>query len=44
MADRIGAYMSDSHTKFIGGATPSKLEKLENGKIMVTLMQEGEEI
>ena len=36
MANRIGAFMSDSHTKFFEGATPSKLEKLDSGKIKVT--------
>lgn len=43
MANRIGAYMKDSHTKFIEGATPDKLEKLENGMIKVTYKQGGEE-
>lgn len=43
MANRIGAYMKDSHTKFIESATPSKLEKLENGMIKVTYDQNGEE-
>ena len=35
--------MKDSHTKFTEGATPSKLEKLESGKIKVTFNQGGEE-
>ena len=45
MANRIGAYMADTHTKFIRGATPSKLERPEgpNGKIHVTYSQNGEE-
>ena len=43
MAKRIGAFMKDSHTKFTEGATPSKLEKLESGKIKVTFNQGGEE-
>ena len=44
MAIRIGKYMKDSHTKFIEGATPSKLEKLESGMIKVTFkMADGEE-
>jgi thioredoxin reductase (NADPH) len=43
MANRIGAYMKDSHTKFIEGATPSKLEKLDSGKVKVTFDQNGEE-
>lgn len=43
MANRIGAFMKDSHTKFIEGATPDKLEKLENGMIKVTYKQGGEE-
>jgi thioredoxin reductase (NADPH) len=45
MANRIGAYMEDTHTKFIRGATPSKLERPEgpNGKIQVTYSHGGEE-
>jgi len=45
MANRIGAYMADHHTKFIRGATPAKLERPEgpNGKIHVTYNQDGEE-
>lgn len=35
--------MKDSHTKFVEGATPSKLEKLDSGKIKVTFSQGGEE-
>jgi thioredoxin reductase (NADPH) len=41
MANRIGAFMKDSHTKFVEGATPSKLEKLDSGKIKVTFSQGG---
>lgn len=37
MANRIGKYMGDHHTKFIHKATPSKLEKPDpEGKIKVT--------
>ena len=44
MANRIGAYMADSHTKFIRSATPSKLEKPNpDGPIKVTYMQDGVE-
>jgi len=44
MANRIGSYMKDTHTTFIEGATPSKLEKPDpNGKIIVTYNHGGEE-
>lgn len=44
MANRIAAYMGDSHTKFIRNATPSKLEKPNpDGPIKVTFNQDGEE-
>jgi thioredoxin reductase (NADPH) len=44
MANRIAAYMGDSHTKFIKSATPSKLEKPNpDGPIQVTYNQNGEE-
>jgi thioredoxin reductase (NADPH) len=44
MANKIGAYMKDGHTKFIEGATPSKLEKPDpDGQIQVTYNQGGEE-
>jgi len=43
MANRIGEYMTE-HTKFIKGATPSKLEKQENGMIKVTYKQGDEEV
>jgi pyruvate/2-oxoglutarate dehydrogenase complex dihydrolipoamide dehydrogenase (E3) component len=36
MAKRIGTFMKDTHTRFVEGATPSKLEKLESGMIKVT--------
>lgn len=37
MADRIGKYMENHHTKFIRGAIPTKLEKPDPaGKIQVT--------
>lgn len=31
MANLIGQHMADYHTKFINGATPSKLERAEEG-------------
>ena len=44
MANKIGKYMADHHTKFIHNATPSKLEKPdENGRIKVTYVENGEE-
>ena len=44
MAEKIGFYMEKNHTKFIRGATPSKLEKPDpNGRIQVTFTQDGEE-
>jgi len=44
MANRIGEYMKDNHTKFINKATPSKLEKPDPaGKIKVTFNHDGEE-
>lgn len=44
MANRIGKHMSLYHTKFINGATPSKLEKADpEGQITVTYKDaEGE--
>ena len=43
MATRIGTYMEAHHTKFIQGATPSKLEKPNpDGRIVVTY-QQGDE-
>ena len=35
IANRIVEYMEKSHTKFIRSATPSKIEKLSNGKLRV---------
>lgn len=44
MANKIGDFMKDNHTKFINKATPSKLEKPDPaGKIKVTFNQDGEE-
>jgi len=44
MANKIGEYMENHHTKFIKSATPSKLEKPDpEGKIKVTFKQDGEE-
>lgn len=44
MANRIGTFMKDSHTKFIEGSTPSKLEKPDpEGKIIVTYKQGEQE-
>eukprot|EP00939_MAST-03C_sp_MAST-3C-sp1_P001821 g1821.t1 len=36
IANRIVSYMEKSHTKFIRSATPSKIEKLANGRLKVT--------
>lgn len=45
IADKIGEYMSNHGTKFIPGATPSKLEKPDaNGQIHVTFKFEGKEV
>jgi len=44
LANRIGKYMADHHTKFIHEAVPTKLEKPDpEGKIRVTFTQAGEE-
>jgi thioredoxin reductase (NADPH) len=43
IADKIGENMADTGTKFINEATPTKLEKLESGKILVTYKQGDEE-
>lgn len=45
MANRIGTFMENHKTKFIRGATPSKLEKPDgpDGQISVTFNQGGEE-
>lgn len=39
MANRIAQYMEGYHTKFIREAVPTKLEKNEGGKIIVTYQQ-----
>jgi thioredoxin reductase (NADPH) len=43
MAGKIAEHMGSHHTKFIRNATPSKLEKLDSGRIQVTFNQEGKE-
>lgn len=44
MANKIGFYMEKNHTKFINGATPTKLEKPDpEGRIKVTFKQGDEE-
>lgn len=43
MANKIADHMQANHTKFIRNATPSKLEKTEEGKIRVTYSEAGEE-
>lgn len=43
MANRIADHMKTTHTKFIEAAIPTKLEKLENGKIKVHYETAGEE-
>lgn len=43
MANKIADHMAVYHTKFIRNSTPSKLEKLDNGRIKVTYDQEGKE-
>lgn len=41
MANKIAEHMATYHTKFIRNATPSKLEKLDSGKIKVTFNQDS---
>ena len=41
MANKIGDHMANHHTKFIHKATPDKLEKQDDGKILVTYTQDG---
>ena len=42
MANRIGSFMENHHTKFIKGAIPTKLEKPDPaGRIIVSYEQEG---
>jgi len=45
VADKIGKYMEDHHTKFTRSATPAKLEKPDgpDGQIHVTYNQGGEQ-
>eukprot|EP00730_Choanoeca_flexa_P019547 TRINITY_DN9554_c0_g1_i1.p1 TRINITY_DN9554_c0_g1~~TRINITY_DN9554_c0_g1_i1.p1 ORF type:complete len:501 (+),score=142.90 TRINITY_DN9554_c0_g1_i1:42-1544(+) len=43
IATKIGDYMALTGTKFLRSATPSKIEKLESGKLKVTYTQDGEE-
>lgn len=43
VAERIGAYMEKHGTKFIRPATPSAIEKKEDGKLVVTFSHDGEE-
>jgi thioredoxin reductase (NADPH) len=42
IAERIAAYMADIGTKFIRPAVPSRLEKLESGRIRVTYNVSGD--
>jgi len=43
MANRIGAYMENHHTKFIKGTIPQKLERPDPaGRILVTYEHEGQ--
>lgn len=43
MANRIGQYMENHHTKFIRGAIPVKLEKPDpNGRTIVSYEQDGQ--
>lgn len=44
IAEKIGTYMQDHHTKFVREAVPTKLERADpNGPIKVTYLQKGEE-
>lgn len=43
IAQRIGDYMALTGTKFLRSATPSKIEKLESGKLKVTYEVDGQE-
>lgn len=43
IAEQIGAYMSNHGTKFIRPSVPTKVEKLESGKLLVTYQHEGKE-
>lgn len=42
-AEKIGEYMARHKTRFIRPATPSKIEKVESGKLQVTYNHAGEE-
>jgi thioredoxin reductase (NADPH) len=44
MANRIGEYMEGTHTKFIKEAVPTRLDKNDNGKTIVTYRQNGVDI
>ncbi|GAB5367395.1 hypothetical protein AAMO2058_001226500 [Amorphochlora amoebiformis] len=41
MANKIGDYMETHNTKFLRGFTPTKCEKLSNGKLKVTYEPKG---
>jgi thioredoxin reductase (NADPH) len=41
MANKIGDYMANHNTKFIHKATPDKMEKTDDGKVLVTFTQDG---
>eukprot|EP00055_Hartaetosiga_balthica_P004835 m.13299 g.13299 ORF g.13299 m.13299 type:complete len:487 (-) comp4134_c0_seq1:235-1695(-) len=43
-AEKIGDYMKAHGTKFIQPAIPSKIEKQESGKLLVTYSMDGEEV
>lgn len=43
MSERIGAYMEKEGVKFIRPATPSKIEKNDDGKLVVTFTVDGQE-
>ena len=44
IANKIGQFMQDHHTKFINSAVPTKMEKEDpNGRIKVTYTQDGVE-
>jgi len=43
ISERIGDYMALTGTKFLRSATPSKVEKLESGKLKVTYTIDGQE-
>eukprot|EP00049_Salpingoeca_infusionum_P011480 m.199419 g.199419 ORF g.199419 m.199419 type:complete len:520 (+) comp14943_c0_seq1:358-1917(+) len=43
IAGKIGDYMENTGTKFVQPATPTRIEKLESGKLAVTFDHEGTE-